>query len=274
MNCQEALSLLYDIIDREASEVDTKEVKAHLEKCQHCSQIYKVEQEVHAFLKAKCQQAEPEEHLVTLKSKVATLLDTEDGVGPDPLAAGGAGKHGNPPITSLRLGRYLAAAAALVVLVWGAFVAADLFRHQAEHYELEQYHFAAREAGAMFADTDVTGTAMSYCAAAMRYVPGETVKGYELIGGREIQIDGAHGIHLLYADGSSHVSVFLAKADQFTIPASLKENAVTRGDLTFYDHHCRGCRLVYHQVGDVVVITATEERDIDLLQFVPGSPAV
>ena len=31
MNCQEALDLLYDIIDKEASEIDTQEVKRHLD---------------------------------------------------------------------------------------------------------------------------------------------------------------------------------------------------------------------------------------------------
>ena len=34
MKCQEALDLLYEIIDKEASEIDTQAVKRHLDYCQ------------------------------------------------------------------------------------------------------------------------------------------------------------------------------------------------------------------------------------------------
>ncbi|MDX9858607.1 MAG: zf-HC2 domain-containing protein [candidate division Zixibacteria bacterium] len=273
MNCQEALSLLYEIIDKEASEVDIHQVKDHLKKCGHCSEIYRVEQEVNAFLKARCNDHQPAERLEELKSRVAMLLDREDGAGTDPLAYGGDRKHGAPHITGLRYGRYVAAAAALVVVVWGAFLAADLFRHHDEHYALEQIHLDAGQHAATFAGAEDTGRAMRYCAGHMHYVPIETVNGYTLVGAREIEVHGATAVHLLYANGSSHVSVFLLKADQFSIPDSLKTAPTTRGNYTFYDHHCRGCRLVYHEVGNLIVITATEQHTVDLLDFIPGAAA-
>jgi len=44
MNCQEALSLLYDVIDKEASQIDIKEVQKHLDCCQDCLKRFQVEE--------------------------------------------------------------------------------------------------------------------------------------------------------------------------------------------------------------------------------------
>jgi hypothetical protein len=52
------------------------------------------------------------------------------------------------------------------------------------------------------------------------------------------------------------------------------KDAVVHDNHNFYDHFCRGCRLVYHKVGDVVVVTATTEKDIELLDFIPGHSAI
>lgn len=273
MNCQEALSLLYDIIDKEASEVDAQQVKDHLKKCGHCSDIYRLEEEVNAFLRARCNDNQPAERLDVLKARLATLLDREDGGGADPLAYGGDRKNGAPRITALRLGHYVAAAAALVVVVWGAFLAADLVRHSDDHHFLEQVHLAAGRQPATFAEADCTNGAMTYCTGIMKYVPTETVNGYTMIGGKEIEINGAPAVHLLYENGESHISVFLVKADRYALPASLRDKPTVRGEYTLYDHHCRGCRLVFHQIGDVLVITATEHHQVDLLDFIPGAAA-
>ncbi|HWR83894.1 MAG TPA: hypothetical protein VN285_11390, partial [Candidatus Deferrimicrobium sp.] len=66
------------------------------------------------------------------------------------------------------------------------------------------------------------------------------------------------------------VSVFVAPVTEFAIPDDLSEAQVERGLITFYDHHCRGCRLVYHRAGSAVVITATTSHTTDLFDFVPG----
>ncbi|MCB2231534.1 zf-HC2 domain-containing protein [bacterium] len=273
MNCQEALSLLYDIIDKEASEVDTRQVKEHLEKCGHCSEIYRVEQQVNAFLKAKCTDSNPEERLDTLKTQVIKLLDREDGGGTDPLASGGDRKYGAPPITGLTFTRYIAAAAALVIVVWGAFLAADLFRHHDEHFGIERIHLAANEQPAEFATVESTGRAFELCARSMHFAPTESVDGFRLLGARDIQIDGVPAVHLLYENGKSGISVFVMRKDQFNIPPSLKAQPTTLGGHTFYDHNCRGCRLIYREVGDLIVITASECREVDLPSFIPGAAA-
>ena len=74
MNCQEALDLLYDIIDKEASDIDTQQVQEHLNHCRDCFEKYKVEGAVHDFIKAKLDSDTPGPRLDTLKSRILTRL--------------------------------------------------------------------------------------------------------------------------------------------------------------------------------------------------------
>lgn len=79
MNCQEALSLLYEIIDKEASEVDIKKVQQHSEQCQHCFEVFRVETALQDFINEKLNDGNPSGSLETLKVKVALKLDEIDG---------------------------------------------------------------------------------------------------------------------------------------------------------------------------------------------------
>ena len=63
-------------------------------------------------------------------------------------------------------------------------------------------------------------------------------------------------------------------ASDILIDEDLQNHQVKIDDITFYDHNCRGCRLVFHRVGDLMIITATTERNIDLLKFIPGHRAI
>jgi anti-sigma factor (TIGR02949 family) len=275
MNCQDALRLLYDIIDREASQVDTQEVQRHLEKCRHCSDVYRVERQVHDFILAKATKDNPQTHLDHLKSRVLGLLEQEDRAASDPFASGG-GPDAASPAPLVRIGRFVAAAAALVILVWTAFVVSDLFHHQAAYYSIEQQHFAAERAVAQFASGDVTDRVLGECSRGLRYQVSSQVATFELMGGRMETVDETEMAHFLYrcTEGGSVVSVFVIPVDQFEIPEDVKQYSTVRDGRVFYDHNCRGCRMVYHQNGKVVVITACQDRNVDLLEFIPGSSAV
>lgn len=78
MNCQEALSLLYDIIDREASEIDAREVEEHLAQCRDCSGLYKIERSIAKLLQERLVQHEPTAHFAELKTSVLRQLDQID----------------------------------------------------------------------------------------------------------------------------------------------------------------------------------------------------
>ena len=70
------------------------------------------------------------------------------------------------------------------------------------------------------------------------------------------------------------VAVFVACDDEFEIPSDLKDHRCNRHGLELFDHNCNNCRLVFHQVGPAIVITATVDREVDLLDFIPGRTAI
>ena len=78
MNCQEALNLLYDIVDNEASEVDVQNVQEHLKDCKDCDGIYRLEQAVNELLHARLENPSTSPQLAFLKTKVIGQLDEID----------------------------------------------------------------------------------------------------------------------------------------------------------------------------------------------------
>lgn len=43
MKCRDALRLLYDVVDNEASEIEKSKVQDHIKNCRKCSQRYELE---------------------------------------------------------------------------------------------------------------------------------------------------------------------------------------------------------------------------------------
>jgi hypothetical protein len=104
----------------------------------------------------------------------------------------------------------------------------------------------------------------------MDYVVSPEVNNFGMVGGTMEDIDGQRIAHFVYHNDDRVVSVFISDEHLLQIPPEVLDAAVERNGITFFDHNCRGCRLVYHQLGSVVVVTATTARDVELLDFVPG----
>jgi len=266
MTCQEALSLLYDIIDKEASEVDTKEVEAHLNKCHHCFETFKLERDIHNLISAKLNDDEPERELSALKTKVLGRLDQLD--------SKEASADGRRPFPSNVAGRILAAAASLIILLGAGYYGNRLLDHQNNFIPLEEAHWNVSDIAIQVASSNETVTFVNALREEYGYSPASLVNGFALMGGHIDTVEGVQMRHLIYSDGERMVSVFLAPANDYHIPQELVDNPVVRDHVKFFDHNCRGCRLVYHQVGDIVVITATSNRDVDLLEFNPAAGTI
>lgn len=265
MNCQEALDLIYDILDKEASEIDTKQVHDHLEKCHHCLERYKIEGDVHSFIKAKLHHAEAGT-VESLRHKILGKLDAID-------REEGAQTGHKPPFW--RTSYTFAAAALLVVTIGAAYLVAGFYRHQNVYMPLERAHWSARDGMSAYQNEAVTSATLAYATDTVGYRVFPDIAGARLIGGQTEEIEGTRMAHFVYANpGEKVVSVFVVPADQFTIPDNLKETRAMRHGLNLFDHNCRGCRLVYHQIGSVVVITATSDRETELLDFVPGQTTI
>ena len=288
MTCQEALALLYDVIDNEASQIDLQEVREHLSHCKDCSEVYRVEQALDKLLKARVQGTVTEPEVDKLKSNVLDALDALDSghtcslekKSADPTFLADHSTHEreshprtatNPPSKSIMaVGRMLALAASIVIVIGVAFYGVELFNHKDGYSPLEAKHLEAYDQATLFTDAGVTSDVQSQVNLDLGYEIEQSVAGYEMVGARFEQVDGIDVAHFLYQNGDKKVSVFVARNDELAIPADLLEHPVVRDQIEFYDHNCRGCHLVYHTVGDLVIVTAAKDRTIDLMAFVPG----
>jgi len=264
MNCQDALDLLYDIIDREASEIDARQVKEHLENCRDCFEVYRLEQSVQDFINEKIKISSSVPKVEELKTKILSRLDDID--------------RENSTTREPRFFRLttkvFVAAASLVILIGAAFLLAAFYRHNDLYVPLEQAHWSAADNLNPYRDGQTTASVMASVRDAYLYDIAGEVMDFSLIGANSEEIMGVEMNHLVYHNEERLVSVFLAPADQFEINSDLEKSRVEHGNIVFYDHNCRGCRLVYHRIGSLVVITATTERDVDLLEFMPGALAI
>ncbi len=264
MNCQEALRLLYEIIDKEASEIDAKEVQRHLDRCGHCFAVYRLESAVQGFINQKLKYGNPAASLEALKEKIQLRLDEIDG--------GQVSAESRPFFR--RAAAALAAAATLVILIGAAFWARDFYRHQTEYIPLERAHWAATDDPETYNDHSRTFSILSNLRDNLSYELSPSVEGFTLVGGRSEEIKGVEMAHFVYSNDKGIVSVFVVSSDRLAIPDDLNDAEVGKHALSFYDHHCRGCRLVYHRAGSVTVVTATTDRTIELLDFIPGHSAI
>lgn len=269
MNCQDALDLLHEIIDKEASEIDTQKVKEHLEQCRHCFEVYRLEESIQEFLKEKIETVKKAEDsspkLETLKSKIMLQLDEIDHECQLPEK-----KTGFFNIST----KSLVAAATLVFFIAAAFLSADFIRHQTYYHPLEKAHWAAVENPSQFDDNSQTTLIKETLEDEHSLALVSPVNGFMLIGGHNEEIMGVNMNHLMYKNNGDIVSVFIVPASEFELPSDLEKSAFVQDNITFFDHNCRGCRLVYHTAGDMLFITATTNRDIDLLQFIPEQEIV
>lgn len=75
MNCRDALRLLYDVVDNEASEAESAKVREHMKTCSKCSARYKMEQKFKDCIEKKGRYS-PE--CEDLKIRIAQQLDAID----------------------------------------------------------------------------------------------------------------------------------------------------------------------------------------------------
>jgi anti-sigma factor (TIGR02949 family) len=259
MNCQEALSLLYEVLDKEASQVDTQEIKQHLDRCHHCFERYQIEGALHEFVLERARSMPSPERLESLKSRILTTIDQISETHTAPAKK----KSANLIFVSLSV------AASLFIVIGVYLLSSLLYRHHETYAPLENAHWSATESlkpGQMAVATNLAASV----ATDLRYQIEPAVGSFQLIGGKTETVEGVSTSHFLYQKGDEFVSVFVMAAGDYPIPEDLLKNKIEKNGFTLFDHNCRGCRLVYHVVGDALVVTATNERNIELLDFFPG----
>lgn len=76
MNCEKALKKLFEVVDKEVTQGDKKEILEHLNKCRHCMSRYEFEELFKAFISEKaCVECNSEK----LKTKILERIDQSRG---------------------------------------------------------------------------------------------------------------------------------------------------------------------------------------------------
>jgi mycothiol system anti-sigma-R factor len=76
MNCEEALARLFEVVDKEITQSDKKEIMEHLEHCRHCMSRFDFEEMFKTFVAEKaCIDCDSEK----LKNKILEKLDQSRG---------------------------------------------------------------------------------------------------------------------------------------------------------------------------------------------------
>ncbi len=264
MNCQEALNLLYDVIDKEASQIDVKEVQKHLDQCQDCLKKFQIEESLQAIVKERLKAASDIPKIDQLKSKVLAQLEQIDST---------LGRPERNVLPFRMPAVALAIAASGILLIGAAYWGKGLYDHYSEYIPIERAHWSAADNIDSFSDQNNTQLAIAEVVNQGFNILNE-INGLALIGGRMDEIKGVRVPHFLYSDGQVAISFFVFPKDAIELADDLIETHVEIEGRCYLDHNCRGCRLVYHPERESMFITATVDHSYDLLSFNPAVGAI
>ena len=168
----------------------------------------------------------------------------------------------------------LAAAAALVLLVGTGFFANSLYQHYTEYIPIERAHWAANENVDSFKDSEKTASIMTAVSKDFGLTLSPDHNGLKLIGGTSREIRGMQVSQFYYSNADFSASVFVIPASEISFSDDLIQTRIVIDGNCFYDHNCRGCRLLFTKNGDAVIITASTDREYKLTEFNPVIRAI
>jgi len=254
MTCEEALRLLYDVIDKEASEYDVKRVEEHLHSCKDCMSRYQFEEMFKTFVVDKASTRSKSDQL---KSSILRNIETSKKQ-PRRLSGG-----------PFRFGLVVAAAAvALVLSIVASFSVAEFYRHKVKVYPFEKSHMNGTVENVEFAVAPMSDvvSARNFLANDMHYNFDGNFSGFRLVDAGIEQVLDHQFVHLRYISGNDQVSLFIGNAENIELPDF--EKAVISG-VEYFRHVCRECKVIYWIDNGVISIAVTENKALDLTPFIP-----
>jgi anti-sigma factor (TIGR02949 family) len=254
MNCQEALDLLYDIIDKEANDIDAGEVQRHLDGCRDCFKIYRLESSVQALITERLRNNGSNGNIEGLKSKIVMQLDIIDK----------ENAPGAPPRSYSLIAKTMVAVASVVIIIGAVSLTSDYYQHAELYMPFEVSHLQVLSQ--IQQPTEVSSHE-SYLGLDFSSIGQEL--GFQLISNTPETLDGIAMAHFVFHNGEHTVSVFAAPSSQYAIPNGLSDAAITHEGTVFFAHRCHDCNLLFHQVGNAVIIAVSDKEGFDLFPFSP-----
>ena len=241
MNCRKALRLLYDVIDKEASKIDTQEVEHHLKNCRHCMAKYEMEKMFQTLVVEKGRTTSETD---VIKNKILAKLDAIDA----------AGEVGAPQRPFKWTAVAIASAAALVLCVLASFWVGDYYRYQTELAPFITTHFHSINGDHEAMATDPFD--YLYAQIGLRINPPAE---WPVDAIRSVSIDTIKGVQFGHIEmagtANSIISIFVTTPDKYHPPS--KPAAMVDGRKLMV-HQCDQCCMVGGNSTDLVYIVISE----------------
>lgn len=230
MNCRDALRLLYDVVDNEASEEEKSKVHEHLKKCRHCSARFELEMKFKNCVEKK---GTFSPDCADLQQRILDQLDSVD--------ESAAGEVGQSPFPFRWIAVGLAAAAAIVLCIVAASALNGFYHVQTDVVPFTKAHIASLTAP----HPDVAPSE------AFEFLYEHT--GIRLDMPPELNPDDIHSVMIdtikgvpfgciqLASPGGEIVSIFVTTQDAYSLPESPCE--LIRGSKMLVSG-CQQCNLV------------------------------
>jgi hypothetical protein len=243
LNCQEALRLLYNIIDNETDDIDIVQVEKHLRICRHCMARYDFERMFKTFVTDKGQDK-------CETSRLKTAIEARlDGIDANTREEGGA--SGSPFRWNLVV---VASAAALVICLVAAFTLADYYRHKTEFVPFYKAHAAVEDNEVFTGECAELFAYIERCTGISLHPNSDFAKA----GFCSASIDTVNGKpfgHLHVRDQNNDIiSIFVIHRDAYDLPK--KPDTVINGRKMII-HRCRECSMLGWIEGDLVFIAVS-----------------
>lgn len=245
MTCQEALRLLYEVIDKEASQIDSEKVKEHLNNCRDCMARYEFEQMFRTFVVKKAATRAKSEQL-----KYRILAHINDR-GEKPTGFFNQYKR-----------RIFAAAAILVIFIAVGLSAAQYYRHRIFVYPFEKSHLDEIITGDPIpAGAEAIADMKNFLAGNMHLSLSEDIPGYRLVHSGYDEIVGKKFAHLQYLNGKSRISLFIGNPADIKLPGFEK---ISLSGIEYFRHICASCQVIYWKKGNSIAIAVSEDKAVQL----------
>ncbi len=266
MHRDELLRAIYSKIDGEANEQETGALRKECEESPEAAHVAEKAEQFDDALRSAVKRAYGND---TASSNLRDSIFAElDKIDEEEALQQPAVAEATVVTPVMKIARGFAIAASMFLLIGAGFLGSHLYQYYLESAPLQLAHWEAASNVDNF-DAQLTSMALTNVADNYAMTLSNMVGGFELSGGSIESIGGVDMTHFVFSNNEKVVSVFIAPAGEFSIPDELIGQPVVRGDRTLFDHHCRGCRLVYQRTGDIVIITATTDREMELLDFNP-----
>jgi hypothetical protein len=150
-----------------------------------------------------------------------------------------------------------------------ALAAAKLYRHRAFVAPFEKDHMAIHAMNVSELDPHRNLEEIRrFVTNDMHLVMGQVAPEYVMTSCCFKEMQGKKFAHLRFARGDSQISLFIGQAEDVKLP-DFEPATCSKSGAAYFKKDCDDCRMIYWRLGNALVVAVSDDKSIDLTQFMP-----